>query len=94
MTPREALAAAYVAGAVGVLQEPWGVSLAGWLQTAEGKEALAAVEPVTLVQTTTRPHIEDPGSYTVSNPVSITKRTASGLTTSTDGGETWAEEEG
>ena len=43
MTPREALAAAYVAGAVGVLQEPWGVSLADWLQTAEGKEALAAV---------------------------------------------------
>ena len=175
MTPREALAAAWDAA-------PYpDQSFTDWLQTAEGKEALAAVEPPTMVQTTTRPHIEDPGSYTLTsapgaltaamleakrqaanigeliaklqaenrrpcacpgghdagwsrycpdcggrgtdsevapaythrshrggesvvfrtdadlvhtNPVSITKRTASGLTTSTDGGETWAEEEG
>jgi len=92
VTPREALAAAYVAGAVGVLQEPWGVSLADWLQTAEGKEALAAVgEGPGVVRLSTSADVVGAGSY--ANPVSITKRTASGLTTSTDGGKTWTEEE-
>ena len=63
MTPREALAAAWGAGER--FEEQAAYPFADWLQTAEGKEALAAVEPPTLVQTTTRPHIEDPGSYTV-----------------------------
>ena len=60
MTPREALEAAWDAA-------PYpDQSFDDWLQTAEGKEALAAASPPpTQVKTATRPHIEDPGSYTV-----------------------------